>query len=98
MKPQTLSGFEKYGKTTRRTQFLSDMDRIVPWVEPSEAVESAHPKESVAGGRPPIPLYDSVTMRSLVGFDFGEEVALDEFRHLVEKNKLCRNMLAAVKE
>lgn len=30
MKQQTLSGFEKFGKTTRRAQFLSDMDRIIP--------------------------------------------------------------------
>jgi hypothetical protein len=33
MKQQTLTGFEKYGKTTRRAQFLADMDRIVPWEE-----------------------------------------------------------------
>ena len=33
MKQQTLSGFEKYGNTTRRAQFLSDMDRIIPWAE-----------------------------------------------------------------
>ncbi len=25
MKQQTLTGFEKYGKTTRRAQFLADM-------------------------------------------------------------------------
>ena len=28
MKQQTLSGIDKFGKTTRRAQFLSDMDRI----------------------------------------------------------------------
>ena len=27
MKQQTLSGFEKYGKTTRREQFLAEMKR-----------------------------------------------------------------------
>jgi hypothetical protein len=30
MKQQTLVGFEKYSKTTRRAQFLSDMERILP--------------------------------------------------------------------
>jgi len=30
---QTLSGFERFGKTTRRAQFLADMERIIPWVE-----------------------------------------------------------------
>jgi IS5 family transposase len=44
-------GFEKYAKTTRRAQFLSDMDRIVPWAELCELIAPAYP---VAGnGRPP---------------------------------------------
>jgi hypothetical protein len=33
MKQQTLSGFERCGKTTRRAQSLADMERIIPWVE-----------------------------------------------------------------
>jgi IS5 family transposase len=56
MKQQTLTGFEKYGKTTRRAQFLSDMDRIIPWPEITAAVATVYPKISEAGGRPPIPL------------------------------------------
>jgi len=56
MKQQTLSGFERFGKTTRRAQFLSDMDRIIPWAELAAAVEKVYPKGSEAGGRPPIPL------------------------------------------
>ena len=56
MKQQTLGGFEKYGKTTRRAKFLADMDRIIPWAELAAAVESVYPKPGEAGGRPPIPL------------------------------------------
>ena len=56
MKQQTLTGFEKYGKTTRRAKFLADMDRIIPWPEMTAAVETVYPKISEAGGRPPIPL------------------------------------------
>ena len=56
MKQQTLTGFEKYGKTTRRAQFLADMDRIIPWPELAAAVQTAYPKVSERGGRPPIPL------------------------------------------
>ena len=56
MKQQTLTGFEKFGKTTRRAQFLADMDRIIPWKELAAAVEPVYPKGSDAGGRPPIPL------------------------------------------
>jgi IS5 family transposase len=56
MKQQTLTGFEKYGKTTRRAQFLADMDKIIPWPELAAAVRTAYPKVSENGGRPPIPL------------------------------------------
>src|SRR5437773_9389915 len=56
MKQQTLSGFEKYGKRTRRAQFLADMDRIIPWPEMTAAVQTVYPKISENGGRPPIPL------------------------------------------
>ena len=56
MKQQTLTGFEKYGKTTRRAQFLADMDKIIPWPELAAAGETAYPKGSENGGRPPIAL------------------------------------------
>ena len=57
MKQQTLTGFEKYGKTTRRAQFLAEMDRLVPWKELGEAIEPIYPKgTSEAGGRPAVPL------------------------------------------
>jgi len=56
MKQQTLTGFEKFGKTTRRAQFLADMDPIVPWAELTAVVDPVYPKVSEAGGRPPIAL------------------------------------------
>jgi IS5 family transposase len=56
MKQQTLGGFEKYGKTTRRAQFLLDMDRLLPWAELLAVVEPFYPKGSELGGRPAIPL------------------------------------------
>ncbi len=44
-------GFERYMKTTKRAQFLSDMDRIIPWSELCELIAPVYP---VAGnGRPP---------------------------------------------
>ena len=125
MKQRTLAGLERYGKTTRRAQFLSDMDRIVPWSELKAVVEPFYPKMSEAGGRPPIPLermlriyflqlwfnlsdpaveeslYESVSMREFAGIDLGQEGAPDEttvckFRHLLEKNKLGKQLLATV--
>ena len=44
MKQQTLAGFERYGKTTRRAQFLAQMDQIVPWAELAAVVEPHYPK------------------------------------------------------
>ena len=49
-------GFEKYGKTTRRAQFLAEMDRVVPWAELCAVVEPYYPKGSPTCGRPPVPL------------------------------------------
>jgi IS5 family transposase len=56
MKQQTLGGFQKFGKTTRRAQFLAQMDRAVPWSEIAATIEPFYPKVSELGGRPPIPL------------------------------------------
>jgi hypothetical protein len=33
MTQQTLAGFEKYGKATRRAQFLAEMEQVVPWTQ-----------------------------------------------------------------
>lgn len=48
------SGFEKYAKTTRRAQFLAEMERVVPWGELCALIEPVYPKGE--GGRPPVPL------------------------------------------
>jgi IS5 family transposase len=56
LKQQTLTGFERYAKTTRRARFLADMQVIVPWAELTAVVELFYPKISEAGGRPPLPL------------------------------------------
>src|ERR1700677_2333005 len=56
MKQQTLTGFERYAKTTRRAQFLAAMHVIVPWAELTAVVEPFYRKTSEAGDRPPLPL------------------------------------------
>jgi len=58
MKQMNLSGggFEKYGKTTRRAQVLSEMGRVVPWAALCAVVEPYCPKGSPTGGRPPLSL------------------------------------------
>lgn len=125
MKQQTLGGFEKYSKTTRRAKFLAEMDRVVPWRELTAAIEPVYPNVGPAGGRPPVALermlriyflqqwfnlsdpaveealYDSETMRRFAGIDLGQEAVPDEttvcnFRHLLEKHKLGKTLLAAI--
>jgi transposase, IS5 family len=57
MKQQTLAGFEKYGKTTRRAEFLSQMQQVVPWEKLCALIEPVYPKGGNSeGGRPPVPL------------------------------------------
>ncbi|NJK42403.1 MAG: IS5 family transposase [Aquincola sp.] len=61
MKQQTLAtaadqsaGFERYRKPTRRDEFLTTMNAIVPWSVLCEVIAPHYPKG--VGGRPPIGL------------------------------------------
>jgi transposase, IS5 family len=56
MKQMSLAqgGFEKYGKTSRRAEFLAEMDRVVPWSELCELIEPHYP--NTGRGRPPVGL------------------------------------------
>jgi IS5 family transposase len=61
MKQQTLAmaadqseAFERFRRPTRRDEFLSTMDRIVPWAELCAVVEPHYPK--AGNGRPPVGL------------------------------------------
>ena len=58
MKQEALSmvGYFDKGKKTRREQFLSEMERVVPWARLCALIEPHYPKGSRAGGRPPLPL------------------------------------------
>lgn len=54
MKQITLSasGFDRYAKTTRRAEFLAQMERVVPWAKLCALVEPYYPR--AGEGRPPI--------------------------------------------
>src|SRR5438128_991213 len=45
------TGFEKHGKTTRRAQFLAEMNKVVPWSRLMTLIEPHYPK--AGNGRPP---------------------------------------------
>lgn len=57
MRQQTLAdeGFERYRKPTRREQFLTEMDTIIPWRDLCEVIKPFYPTPPGAG-RPPIGL------------------------------------------
>src|SRR5580693_523580 len=55
MKQRTLammSGFERYGKKTRRALFLEEMEQVVPWSKLCCLIEPYYPKSGK--GRPPV--------------------------------------------
>jgi IS5 family transposase len=54
MKQQSFAttGFERYGKQTRREVFLAEMDQVVPWSVLCALVEPFYPK--AGNGRPPV--------------------------------------------
>jgi len=57
MKQQTLAmanGFERYSKRTRRTEFLEEMELVVPWTELCVLIEPVYPK--AGNGRHPVGL------------------------------------------
>jgi hypothetical protein len=45
------TGFEKYTRTTRRAQFLAEMDRVVPWRALCARIEPVYP--TAGNGRRP---------------------------------------------
>jgi IS5 family transposase len=48
----TMTGFERYTKKTRRTQFLEEMEQVVPWGKLCALIEPHYPK--AGNGRPPV--------------------------------------------
>jgi len=57
VRQQTLAAqasFEKYGRKSKREQFLDEMEQIVPWAELQALVEAHYPKGE--NGRPPVGL------------------------------------------
>jgi IS5 family transposase len=48
-----MAGFERYSKTTRRAQFLAEMDQVIPWERVCRIVERHYPAGE-GPGRPPI--------------------------------------------
>jgi IS5 family transposase len=49
-----VGGYVSKGKVSKRTKFLAEMDRVVPWARLEALIEPVYPKGE--RGRPPLPL------------------------------------------
>jgi transposase, IS5 family len=57
VRQQTLAmqtGFERYGRKSKREEFLDEMERVVPWAELQALIERHYPRGE--NGRPPVGL------------------------------------------
>jgi IS5 family transposase len=52
MRQSSLTGYEKYTKKTRKELFLDEMERIIPWIELTQALEPYYPNPTGPGRRP----------------------------------------------
>lgn len=119
----TQPSFEKYARKSRREEFLTTMEAVVPWAALEARIAPHYPK--AGKGRQPVglgvmlriyflqhwfalsdpgaedALYESPVLRGFCGIDLGRAPAPDEttilnFRHLLEANDLCGELLDAV--
>lgn len=86
MRQQTFAtgDFERYRKPTRREQFLTEMEQVVPWVQLCQLIEPFYPK--AGNGRPPVGLERMLRIYFLQHWfslsDPGAEEALYESRSM----------------
>ncbi len=91
MKQQTLAvnGFEAYRKTTRKGEFLSRMDKLVPWSEFCSVIEPCYPK--AGNGRPPIGLERMLRMYFIANwFNLSDESCEDALYDTPSFREFCR--------
>ena len=70
------AGFERYAKRTRRAEFLSQMNVVVPWRELCAEVEPFYPK--AGNGRPPVGLERMLRMYFLQAWFNLSDPAVEE--------------------
>ncbi len=91
MKQQTLAtnGFEAYRKTTRKAEFLSRMDSLVPWAEFCAVIEPHYPK--AGEGRRPVGLERMLRMYFIANWFNLADVACEDALYDVEAFRhFCR--------
>ena len=81
MKQMTLAtaGFERYAKTTRRAEFLAQMNHVVPWDKLCALVFPVYPK--AGDGRPPIELERMIRIHCLQHWFNLSDPSMEESLH-----------------
>ena len=92
MKQMTLAaarGFEKHSRATRKAEFLSRMESLMPWAEFCALIEPHYPK--VGNGRPPVGLERMLRMYFLSNwFNLADEACEDALYDVAVFREFCR--------
>jgi len=91
MRQMTLAtnGFEKHRKQTRKAEFLSRMDKLVPWAELCAVIGPFYPE--AGNGRPPIGLERILRMYFIANwFNLADEACEDALYDIVAFRDFCR--------
>ena len=92
MKQLTLAagnGFEKHGRATRKAEFLSKMENLMPWAEFCALIEPHYPK--AGNGRPPVGLERILRMYCLANwFNLSDEACEDALYDVAVFREFCR--------
>ena len=92
MRQQSLAdeGFERYRKSTRRDQFLAEMEQIIPWRDLCKVIKPFYPKPKGAG-RPPIGLERMLRMYLIANwFNLADEACEDALYDIAVFREFCR--------
>lgn len=92
MKQMTLAavmGFEKHGRSTRKAEFLSRMEGLMPWSAFCALIEPHYPK--AGNGRPPVGLERILRMYCLANwFNLSDEACEDALYDVPMFREFCR--------
>jgi len=92
MKQMTLAtgtGFEKHGRATRKAEFLSRMDALVPWAAFCALIEPHYPK--AGNGRPPVGLERMLRMYCIANwFNLADEACEEALYDTPVFREFCR--------
>ena len=85
----TAKGFEVHGRATRKAEFLTRMEMLVPWAQFCAVIEPHYPK--AGNGRPPVGLERMLRMYLLANwFNLSDEACEDALYDIAAFRDFCR--------